>query len=159
MRISFLVWSGSQTFSGPQLDSRVILSATGVFVRPHPFTPCPFRSLIEREDGTQERKRLARICICKKILLSVIGKLRRYADPNRYIKCFFALNGHLTTRSVFSPASHSNVHSNGKGFRGFIDDLKARYKQALRHMWGSLDSGFVLKSMGEIWRKPKDGKR
>lgn len=81
-------------------------------------------------------------------------------DLHMYIKCYFALNGHLTTRSVFSPASHSNVHSNGKGIRGFFKDIKARYRQALRHLWGSLDSGFVLRTLGEVlWTKPRDGKR
>lgn len=77
-----------------------------------------------------------------------------------YIKCFFALNGHLTTRSIFSAASHSNVHSSGKGIRGFFEDINARYKQATRHMWGALDSGFVLKSMSKLWwAKRVDGKR
>ncbi|KAH9222530.1 hypothetical protein DL95DRAFT_160399 [Leptodontidium sp. 2 PMI_412] len=70
-----------------------------------------------------------------------------------YIKCYFALNGHLTTRSVFSAASHSNVHNSGKGIRGYLRGLQLRYKQAMRHMWGSLDSGFVLKSLGDVWGK------
>ncbi len=73
-------------------------------------------------------------------------------DLHMYIKCFFALNGNLTTRSVFSPASHTNVHSSGNGIRGFFEDLNARYKQAMRHMWGALDSGFVLKSITQLWR-------
>lgn len=72
-------------------------------------------------------------------------------DLHMYVKCFFALNGNLTTRSVFSPASHSNVYTNGKGVRGFYNDIMARYKQALRHMWGALDSGFVLKSTINMW--------
>jgi hypothetical protein len=77
-----------------------------------------------------------------------------------YIKCFFAVNGHLTARSVFSAASHSNVHSNGKGIRGFFQDIHARYKQAIRHMWGALDSGFVLKNISQLWwGKRVDGKR
>lgn len=74
-----------------------------------------------------------------------------------YVKCFFALNGNLTTRSVFAAASHSNVHSDGKGIRGFGEDVLARYKQALRHMWGALDSGFVLRSAINMWlRRRKD---
>ncbi|CZT48348.1 uncharacterized protein RSE6_09029 [Rhynchosporium secalis] len=81
-------------------------------------------------------------------------------DLHMYIKCFFALNGHLTTRSVYSAASHSNVHSSGKGFRGYAQGLTLRYKQAMRHMWGSLDSGFVAKSLGQSLRKESpDGKR
>jgi hypothetical protein len=73
-------------------------------------------------------------------------------DLHMCIKCFFALNGNLTTRSVFSPASHTNVHSSGNGIRGFFEDLNARYKQAMRYMWGALDSGFVLKSITQLWR-------
>ncbi|KAL2067501.1 hypothetical protein VTL71DRAFT_1926 [Oculimacula yallundae] len=81
-------------------------------------------------------------------------------DLHMYIKCFFALNGHLTTRSVYSAASHSNVHSSGKGIRGYFHGMQLRYKQAMRHMWGSLDSGFVVKSLGNSWRKQtSDGKR
>ncbi len=81
-------------------------------------------------------------------------------DLHMYLKCFFALNGNLTTRSVFSPASHSNVHSNGKGVRGFYNDIMARYKQALRHMWGALDSGFVLRSAINMWwRKRKNANK
>ncbi|KAG4428940.1 hypothetical protein IFR05_015573 [Cadophora sp. M221] len=81
-------------------------------------------------------------------------------DLHMYIKCYFALNGHLTTRSVFSAASHSNVHSSGKGIRGYIQGMQLRYKQAMRHMWGSLDSGFVVKSLGDAWgKKSPEGKR
>jgi Glycosyl transferase family group 2 len=80
-------------------------------------------------------------------------------DLHMYIKCFFALNGNLTTRSIFSAASHSNVHSSGKGIRGFFEDINARYKQAMRHMWGALDSGFVLKHITQLWwAKRVDGK-
>ncbi|CZS90210.1 uncharacterized protein RCO7_08631 [Rhynchosporium graminicola] len=81
-------------------------------------------------------------------------------DLHMYIKCFFALNGHLTTRSVYSAASHSNVNSSGKGLRAYIQGMQLRYKQAMRHMWGSLDSGFAAKSLGRSLRKESpDGKR
>ena len=82
-------------------------------------------------------------------------------DLHMYIKCFFRLNGNLTTRSVYSPASHSNVHSSGKGIGGFFQDILARYRQAMRHMWGALDSGFVLKSALNIcWNwKTKNGQK
>lgn len=74
-------------------------------------------------------------------------------DLHMYIKCFFALQGNLTTRTVLSPASQSNVHTDGKGIRGFFKDINVRYRQALRHMWGALDSGFVVKSVSEMWWK------
>jgi hypothetical protein len=74
-------------------------------------------------------------------------------DLHMYIKCFFALNGNLTTRTVLSLASQSNVHTDGRGIRGFFKDVNVRYRQALRHMWGALDSGFVVKSVSEMWWK------
>lgn len=75
-------------------------------------------------------------------------------DLHMYIKCFFALNGGLVCRSVWSAASCSNVKSEGKGWRGLWMDIMARYKQALRHMWGALDSGYAVKSiLGIPWKK------
>jgi len=74
-------------------------------------------------------------------------------DLHTYIKCFFALNGNLTTRTVLSAASQSNVHTDGRGIRGFFKDINVCYRQALRHMWGALDSGFAVKSVSETWWK------
>ncbi|RFU30484.1 hypothetical protein B7463_g5849, partial [Scytalidium lignicola] len=62
-------------------------------------------------------------------------------DLHMYLKCFFALNGNLTQRTVLAPVSQSNVSSGLKGHRGRVQNYHARYKQALRHMWGSLDTG------------------
>jgi hypothetical protein len=73
-------------------------------------------------------------------------------DLHMYLKCFFALNGHLTTRTVMSPASQCNVSGGGKGFSGRVGDYGARYKQAMRHMWGALDSGFALRKAIVMWR-------
>ncbi|RFU30120.1 hypothetical protein B7463_g6226, partial [Scytalidium lignicola] len=77
-------------------------------------------------------------------------------DMHMYLKCFFALNGNLNTRTILSPASQTNVHSDGKGVRGFMKDCNARYRQALRHMWGSLDSGYathgVLRMLTGSWK-------
>jgi hypothetical protein len=39
-------------------------------------------------------------------------------DLHMYLKCFFALNGNLTTRTVVAPASQTNVVSGLKGPRG-----------------------------------------
>jgi hypothetical protein len=66
-------------------------------------------------------------------------------DLHMYLKCFFALSGNLTTRIVYASASQCNVSADTKGIRGYYDGLSARYKQALRHMWGSLDSGFAVR--------------
>ncbi|KAM0262366.1 hypothetical protein ACHAQJ_001835 [Trichoderma viride] len=77
-------------------------------------------------------------------------------DLHMFIKCFFALNGHLTCRTVLSPVSQTNVSGGGKGgFRGAFMDMRARYSQALRHMWGALDTGFALRKASEMWKDRK----
>ncbi|KFA73127.1 hypothetical protein S40288_07489 [Stachybotrys chartarum IBT 40288] len=77
-------------------------------------------------------------------------------DLHMFIKCFFALNGNLTCRTIMSPVSQSNVAGDGlKGLRGVVSDVTARYKQALRHMWGALDSGYALRKGVEMWQERK----
>jgi hypothetical protein len=77
-------------------------------------------------------------------------------DLHMYLKCFFALNGHLTTKTVTTPVSQTNVTGKGNiGILGHAQGLEARYKQALRHMWGSLDSGYGIKLFCEVWRRRK----
>lgn len=66
-------------------------------------------------------------------------------DMHMYLKCFFALSGNLEVRVVYAAASQCNVSSDVKGFSGYMDGLNARYKQALRHMWGSLDTGYAVR--------------
>lgn len=73
-------------------------------------------------------------------------------DLHMYLKCFFTLKGNLVSRSVPSPASQCNLHSDVKGVRGWFDAHIGRYNQALRHMWGSLDSGFALRRLMELCR-------
>ncbi|KAI1409776.1 glycosyl transferase family group 2-domain-containing protein [Hypoxylon sp. FL1857] len=77
-------------------------------------------------------------------------------DLHMYLKCFFALNGNLTVRTILSPVSQSNVKGDGgEGFNGLYNDMRARYKQALRHMWGALDSGFAIRKLVELWQERK----
>ncbi|CAJ2500986.1 Uu.00g038390.m01.CDS01 [Anthostomella pinea] len=77
-------------------------------------------------------------------------------DLHMYIKCFFALNGNLTVRTIHSPVSQSNVKGDGgKGVGRIYNDMSARYKQALRHMWGALDVGFAMRKFTELWRERK----
>ncbi|OTA92059.1 hypothetical protein M434DRAFT_32180 [Hypoxylon sp. CO27-5] len=77
-------------------------------------------------------------------------------DLHMYLKCFFALNGNLTVRTILSPVSQSNVKGDGgKGVNGLYNDMRARYKQALRHMWGALDSGFAIRKLVELWQERK----
>lgn len=82
-------------------------------------------------------------------------------DFHMYLKCFFALNGNLTVRTVLSPVSQTNVTSGGygKGVGGIVSDMQARYKQAIRHMWGSLDAGFAIRKMVETWQERKHTSR
>jgi Glycosyl transferase family group 2 len=75
-------------------------------------------------------------------------------DLHMYLKCFFALNGHLISRTVRSPASQTNITGpESVGLVGYVGGVSARYRQALRHMWGSLDSGYALKKCVELWRR------
>ncbi|KAL1884304.1 hypothetical protein VTK73DRAFT_3288 [Phialemonium thermophilum] len=82
-------------------------------------------------------------------------------DLHMYLKCFFALNGNLTVRTVCSPVSQCNVTGGGrgKGLFGVAIDMRARYRQALRHMWGSLDTGYALRKTVELWLDRKQTSR
>ena len=71
-------------------------------------------------------------------------------DLHMYIKCFFALAGNLTTRTVYSAASQCDVHSDERGFRGVVGTHQARWNQGVRHMWGSLDTGYSLRRLVEL---------
>ncbi|KAF2862273.1 hypothetical protein K470DRAFT_256236 [Piedraia hortae CBS 480.64] len=61
-------------------------------------------------------------------------------DMHMYLKCFFACAGHLKSRPVYAPVSQCNVAA-----PSYISNLSARYRQALRHMWGSLDTGYAVR--------------
>ncbi|KAK3341152.1 glycosyl transferase family group 2-domain-containing protein [Lasiosphaeria hispida] len=82
-------------------------------------------------------------------------------DLHMYLKCFFALNGNLTVKTVMSPVSQTNVTGggHGKGLTGLIADIQARYKQAQRHMWGALDTGYALRKVVELWQERKHTSR
>lgn len=81
-------------------------------------------------------------------------------DLHMYIKCFFALNGNLTCRIVMAPVSQSNVTAGkGGGIRGVFEDVCARYNQAIRHMWGALDTGFAMRKFAEVIRERKHTSR
>lgn len=66
-------------------------------------------------------------------------------DMHMYIKCLFSTGGNLISETIYSPASQLDVVAGERGgLRGFWNDHVARYKQAIRHMWGSLDTGYGL---------------
>ncbi|KAJ3195415.1 hypothetical protein HK101_000257, partial [Irineochytrium annulatum] len=67
-------------------------------------------------------------------------------DMHMYLKCFFCTGGRVIVKSIFSPASQCNIEGNGqKGISGWVSAMRARYTQARRHLWGSLDTGYALR--------------
>ncbi|KAJ3023355.1 hypothetical protein HKX48_003466 [Thoreauomyces humboldtii] len=66
-------------------------------------------------------------------------------DMHMYLKCFFATEGRVIVKSIFSPASQCNVEGAGSGISGWMGGMFARYDQAKRHLWGSLDTGYALR--------------
>ncbi|KAH8691201.1 glycosyl transferase family group 2-domain-containing protein [Talaromyces proteolyticus] len=68
-------------------------------------------------------------------------------DMHMMLKCYFGTGGSVITRTVHVPASQCNVSSDYPidGWRRTLDTCRNRYKQALRHMWGALDTGYALR--------------
>ncbi|BFZ58802.1 hypothetical protein PYCC9005_005867 [Savitreella phatthalungensis] len=69
-------------------------------------------------------------------------------DFHMFLKCFFWTRGNLECVPIWSPASSCNV--------GGDNVLIARYHQALRHMWGSIDLGYAL---GQFFAPKEHSKR
>jgi hypothetical protein len=76
-------------------------------------------------------------------------------DMHMLLKCYFQTGGDIISRVIYSPASQCNISSNeGRGWRRSVATCFARYRQALRHMWGSLDTGFAVRqSVGQLSSK------
>lgn len=72
-------------------------------------------------------------------------------DIHMFIKCFFACNGNLRVYTIPHPFSSMNVVGDGT----LMGDARLRYDQGLRHMWGSLDCGYVLRRSLAMWRNRK----
>lgn len=67
-------------------------------------------------------------------------------DMHMLLKCYFETGGDIVPRAVYSPASQCNISSSiPRGWRRVLDTGLARYRQALRHMWGALDTGFAVR--------------
>ncbi|KAJ2988639.1 hypothetical protein HDV02_005479, partial [Globomyces sp. JEL0801] len=66
-------------------------------------------------------------------------------DMHMYLKCYFQTQGKVIVKSIYSPISSCNIEGEGTGIMGYISGLQARYTQAKRHMWGSLDTGYVMR--------------
>lgn len=76
-------------------------------------------------------------------------------DMHMLLKCYFQTGGDIISRVIYTPASQCNVSSNdGEGWRRSLATCMARYRQALRHMWGALDTGFAVRqSLGRLTGK------
>jgi hypothetical protein len=67
-------------------------------------------------------------------------------DMHMLVKTYFNSSGSLLTIPIYSPASQCNVSSSHPpGWKHTFYTLRARYRQALRHMWGSLDTGYAVR--------------
>lgn len=65
-------------------------------------------------------------------------------DMHMLLKCYFETAGNLVSRVVHVPASQCNVsgdESGPDGKRKTLSTYQARYRQALRHMWGGTGLG------------------
>ena len=67
-------------------------------------------------------------------------------DMHMLLKCYFSSRDGLVTVPIFSPASQCNISAGptNNAVSQVYASLHARYKQALRHMWGSLDFGYSV---------------
>ncbi|KAJ3407952.1 hypothetical protein HDV05_005223 [Chytridiales sp. JEL 0842] len=83
--------------------------------------------------------------LCKAVNFWDAGPDAIGEDLHMYLKCFYATKGRVIVQSIYSPASQCNVAGEGTGWAGFKSNMHARYIQAKRHLWGSLDSGWILK--------------
>lgn len=66
-------------------------------------------------------------------------------DLHFYCKALFETKGNLHPITIYSPASQCNVVGPpAKGpIASYLNDMKARWTQACRHLWGSLDFGYT----------------
>ncbi|PLB52074.1 hypothetical protein P170DRAFT_453600 [Aspergillus steynii IBT 23096] len=70
-------------------------------------------------------------------------------DMHMMLKCYFETCGTVVSRVVHIPASQCNISSDASSRSKSLRTLStctARYRQALRHMWGALDSGFAARN-------------
>ena len=67
------------------------------------------------------------------------------------LKTYFSAHGRLVTLPVYSAASQCNISAGDKDtWARSIATMKARFGQAQRHMWGSLDSGYAARRIIEL---------
>ncbi|KAI8925955.1 glycosyl transferase family group 2-domain-containing protein, partial [Entophlyctis helioformis] len=61
-------------------------------------------------------------------------------DMHMYLKCFYATEGRVIVNPIYSPASQCNIQGDS-----WFETFKQRYTQSKRHMWGSLDAGYIIR--------------
>ncbi|KAL3895811.1 MAG: hypothetical protein SGCHY_004475 [Lobulomycetales sp.] len=67
-------------------------------------------------------------------------------DMHMFLKCFFSTAGRVIVKTIFSPISVCNVQaSDTKGLTGYLNGISARFTQGKRHLWASLDTGYMLR--------------
>lgn len=59
-----------------------------------------------------------------------------------FIKTLFCTAGNLISETIYSPASQLDVCGGEHSTFFSLSDHIARYKQAVRHLWGSRECGF-----------------
>ncbi|KAF9894775.1 hypothetical protein FE257_004396 [Aspergillus nanangensis] len=65
-------------------------------------------------------------------------------DIHMLLKCYLQTEGEMVYRTVYAPSSQCNVSSDSHRWWR-LSVCRARYQQALRHQWGALDVGFVIR--------------
>ncbi|KIW03718.1 uncharacterized protein PV09_05027 [Verruconis gallopava] len=72
-------------------------------------------------------------------------------DMHMLLKTYFNSHGKLATIPVYSAASQCNISAGecDEWSRG-LRTIQARYRQAQRHMWGCLDSGYTARRIVEL---------
>lgn len=63
-------------------------------------------------------------------------------DMHMSIKCLTRTRMKLKLTPIYIPASCSNVQGNS-----YMKSIKARFQQSKRHLWGSLDFGYLVSSL------------
>jgi hypothetical protein len=67
-------------------------------------------------------------------------------DMHMLLKCYFNTGGRIDTVPIFSPASQCNISTEyTQRWNKTLNAVRGRYQQALRHMWGSLDTGYAVR--------------
>jgi len=62
-------------------------------------------------------------------------------DAHMFFKCFYKTRGIARTETIWYPVVCYNITGDS-----YVDSLNARLKQLIRHLWGTLDLGYILQN-------------